>query len=91
MKRCVGVPGPPNIDVQGPLLNAPDILRDSLQCPGDRQPILEEGSGHRGTQHDRQSGDKLAQFIQNRNDLSGVTVPMSRNGNPDRRQWKGPL
>lgn len=70
-------PGRLHIDRHGPVLDATDILLDSVHFPWNRKTIPEKCSWDGGAQKDTKVWHKVAQRIEHRHDLRRVTKSMS--------------
>src|SRR5262245_19725709 len=84
MKIRMGVTGGRNVDLQRPMLNAYAVVWCVLQSPGDLYPVLKERGRNRGSQDCSEMRNTASEFIEDWNDLSGMSEAMAGNCAPDR-------
>lgn len=68
----MGSPRRIDVDAERALLYAADVLANRLDRPRYVKPVREKFDGNDGAEDDAQMGNELAEFIQHRNDLSGM-------------------
>jgi hypothetical protein len=77
MKLAVRLPRGPHVDVERTGLNTTDVLLCGIEFPGDPEAWLKKSGRDRCVQDGGNIADVLAEMVQNRNYLGGMTEPMA--------------
>lgn len=67
------------------MLNAPDVLLNGLELPRDGEAVSKKCGRHRASKDRFEIRNEPSEFIENRNDLSGVAIAVAGDCRPNDR------